>query len=199
MDSGAAPGDFAVVLRRLRESRSLTQEELAERSGLTAKAIGALERGERRRPYPHTVRSLADGLALDDDERSALVAAVPSRDAVARPALDAPLSASAGSAGSASSGPPHDGSAGALRAAGPDGVAVPHGMAGPGEAPRKGEPTASALAASSVPTAPATPLIGRDAEVDRLRALISRGTPAGHHHRAGWGRQDEALARSAGP
>ena len=97
MDSGAAPGDFAVVLRRLRESRSLTQEELAERSGLTAKAIGALERGERRRPYPHTVRSLADGLALDDDERSALVAAVPSRDAVARPALDAPLPESAGS------------------------------------------------------------------------------------------------------
>jgi transcriptional regulator with XRE-family HTH domain len=77
VDSGAAPGDFAVVLRRLRESRSLTQEELAERSGLTAKAIGALERGERRRPYPHTVRSLADGLTLDDDERSALVAAVP--------------------------------------------------------------------------------------------------------------------------
>ncbi len=113
MDSGAAPGDFAVVLRRLRESRSLTQEELAERSGLTAKAIGALERGERRRPYPHTVRSLADGLALDDDERAALVAAVPSRDAGARPALDAPLSASAGTAGSASSGPPHAGSAGA--------------------------------------------------------------------------------------
>ena len=89
MDSGAAPGDFAVVLRRLRESRSLTQEELAERSGLTAKAIGALERGERRRPYPHTVRSLADGLALDDDERSTLVTAVPSRDAVTRAPLDA--------------------------------------------------------------------------------------------------------------
>ena len=88
MDSGATPGDFAVTLRRLRESRSLTQEELAERAGLTAKAIGALERGERRRPYPHTVRSLADGLALDDDERSALVAAVPSRDAVAPPALE---------------------------------------------------------------------------------------------------------------
>ena len=85
MNTGAAPGDFAVVLRRLRESRSLTQEELAERSGLTAKAIGALERGERRRPYPHTVRSLADGLALDDDERASLVAAVPSRDAVPRP------------------------------------------------------------------------------------------------------------------
>ncbi|NHA66828.1 ATP-binding protein [Phycicoccus flavus] len=72
-------GDFAVLLRRLREARSVTQEELAGSSGVTAKAISALERGERRRPYPHTVRSLADGLGLTDDERAALVAAVPRR------------------------------------------------------------------------------------------------------------------------
>ncbi|GAA1510308.1 hypothetical protein GCM10009827_025630 [Dactylosporangium maewongense] len=86
MEGAAASGEFAAVLRRLREARSLTQEELAERSGLTAKAIGALERGERRRPYPHTVRSLADGLALDDGDRAALVAAVPSREASPPPA-----------------------------------------------------------------------------------------------------------------
>ncbi|GIJ70787.1 ATP-binding protein [Virgisporangium ochraceum] len=79
MQAAAEPGDFAVALRRLREARSLTQEELAERAGLTAKAVGALERGERRRPYPHTVRSLADGLGLGDDDRAALVAAVPHR------------------------------------------------------------------------------------------------------------------------
>lgn len=79
MEADAGPGGFAVVLRRLRESRSLTQEELAERSGVTAKAIGALERGERRRPYPHTVRSLADGLGLEDDERADLLLAVPRR------------------------------------------------------------------------------------------------------------------------
>ncbi len=72
-------GAFAGTLRRLRESRSLTQEELAERAGVTAKAIGALERGERRRPYPHTVRALADALRLDDEERAALVSAVPGR------------------------------------------------------------------------------------------------------------------------
>ena len=71
---------FAEVLRRLRESRSLTQEELAERAGITVKAVGALERGERRRPFPHTVRSLADALLLDEEERAALVAAVPSRE-----------------------------------------------------------------------------------------------------------------------
>jgi predicted ATPase/DNA-binding XRE family transcriptional regulator len=61
----------------LREAAGLTQEELASRADLTAKAISMLERGERRRPYPHTVRSLADALELSDDERAALMAAVP--------------------------------------------------------------------------------------------------------------------------
>ncbi|SDF07333.1 Predicted ATPase [Blastococcus aurantiacus] len=69
------PGAFAEGLRSLRERRSLTQEELAARAGLTGKAVGALERGERRRPYPHTIRALADALDLDDDERAALAAA----------------------------------------------------------------------------------------------------------------------------
>lgn len=70
------PGEFAEQLRRFRERLALSQEELAARSGLTGKAIGALERGERRRPYPHTVRALADALGLDDEERNALTAAV---------------------------------------------------------------------------------------------------------------------------
>jgi transcriptional regulator with XRE-family HTH domain len=48
--------NFGVRLRRLREAAGLTQEELASRAGLTAKAISMLERGERKRPYPHTVR-----------------------------------------------------------------------------------------------------------------------------------------------
>jgi transcriptional regulator with XRE-family HTH domain len=50
---------FGARLRGLREAAGLTQEELAERAGLTAKGISALERGARNRPYPHTVRSLA--------------------------------------------------------------------------------------------------------------------------------------------
>jgi predicted ATPase/DNA-binding XRE family transcriptional regulator len=68
---------FAAVLRRFRAVAGLTQEELAERAGLTAKAISALERGERRRPYPHTVRALAAALELDELDRASLVAAVP--------------------------------------------------------------------------------------------------------------------------
>ena len=52
--------DFGSQLRALRETAGLTQEELAERAGVTSYAVSALERGRRQRPYPHTVRSLAD-------------------------------------------------------------------------------------------------------------------------------------------
>jgi transcriptional regulator with XRE-family HTH domain len=72
---------FGVRLRRLREAAGLTQEELASRAGLTAKAISALERGERKRPYPHTVRSLADALELPEEERASFVASVRKKDA----------------------------------------------------------------------------------------------------------------------
>jgi transcriptional regulator with XRE-family HTH domain len=88
---------FGAHLRRLRGAAGLTQEELAERAGLTAKGISDLERG-RRRPYPHTVRSLADALGLSEEERGSLFAAVPKRgdagpatsSAVAEPTLPSP-------------------------------------------------------------------------------------------------------------
>ena len=80
---------FGTKLRQLREAASLTQEELAARAGLTAKGISDLERGERQRPYPHTVRSLADALELSEDERAALFAAVPKRSRGGRATLTA--------------------------------------------------------------------------------------------------------------
>src|SRR5687767_11453960 len=66
---------FGERLRRLRVAAGLSQEALAERSGLSAQAIGALETGKRRRPYPHTVASLADALGLSESERVALAEA----------------------------------------------------------------------------------------------------------------------------
>jgi predicted ATPase/transcriptional regulator with XRE-family HTH domain len=75
MDDAPGSRGFAELVRRFRDRAALSQEELAARAGLTGKAISALERGERRRPYPHTVRSLADALGLDDAERAALAAA----------------------------------------------------------------------------------------------------------------------------
>ena len=74
---------FGSSLRVLREAAGLTQEELAFRAGLSPNAIGALERGTRRRPYPHTVRSLSDALGLSEDERAALLAAIPGRNGAA--------------------------------------------------------------------------------------------------------------------
>ncbi len=67
---------FGELLRRYRERVGYSQEVLAERAGLTSKGVGALERGERQRPYPHTVRALSDALGLGDTERASLVAAV---------------------------------------------------------------------------------------------------------------------------
>ncbi len=71
--------DFGVQLRALRRAAGLTQEQLAERAGLSVQAIAALENGRSRRPYPHTVRALADALRLDPERRAALIAAVPGR------------------------------------------------------------------------------------------------------------------------
>jgi predicted ATPase/DNA-binding XRE family transcriptional regulator len=78
---------FGARLRQLREAAGLTQEELAGRAGLTAKAVSALERGERRRPYPHTVRSLADALELSEEERASLAEAVTRREHAAADAF----------------------------------------------------------------------------------------------------------------
>ncbi len=77
---------FGARLRQLREAAGLTQEELAQRAGLTARGISDLERGARNRPYPHTVRSLADALELTEDERAALFATVSKRDSGGRSA-----------------------------------------------------------------------------------------------------------------
>lgn len=70
---------LGTVLRALREDAGLSQEELAERAGLSPHAISALERGTRTRPYPHTLRALATALDLSEEQRASLLAAVPSR------------------------------------------------------------------------------------------------------------------------
>src|SRR3954454_23999729 len=76
-NAGERDGTFGARLRRAREAAGLSQEELAERAGVSPNTVGDLERGEHRRPYPATVRALADALALTDAERAALTAALP--------------------------------------------------------------------------------------------------------------------------
>jgi predicted ATPase/DNA-binding XRE family transcriptional regulator len=84
-----APGTFAGRLRELRRAAGLTQEELAARAGLSPAAVGTLERGVRSRPYPHTVRALADALNASEEERAALLASVPERGGVTPPVTEA--------------------------------------------------------------------------------------------------------------
>jgi predicted ATPase/DNA-binding XRE family transcriptional regulator len=67
---------FAALLRRHRVATGLSQEALAERAGLSARAVSDLERGARRAPYRETVRLLADALQLSDDDHTALEAAI---------------------------------------------------------------------------------------------------------------------------
>lgn len=74
---GSHPSSFGAQLRRYREAAGLSQEDLAERAKLAAKAIGALERGERRRPYPRTVQMLAAALQLSETQRREFIASVP--------------------------------------------------------------------------------------------------------------------------
>src|SRR6478736_6765415 len=78
-DGGDQRVPFSVRLRQARQAVGLTQEELAERAGLTPNAVGSLERGEHRHPYPATVRALAEALGLTELERAALARSVPMR------------------------------------------------------------------------------------------------------------------------
>ena len=54
---------------------ALTQEALAERAGVSVRAISDLERGARSHPYRETASLLANALGLTGSERTALLAA----------------------------------------------------------------------------------------------------------------------------
>ena len=60
---------FSILLRRHRVAAGLTQEELAERALISVRTISDAERGIARRPQMHTMRQLADGLALEGESR----------------------------------------------------------------------------------------------------------------------------------
>lgn len=55
---------FGALLRHHRLAAGLTQEQLAERAGVSPRAVIALERGERRRPHGQTIQLLAAALHL---------------------------------------------------------------------------------------------------------------------------------------
>jgi transcriptional regulator with XRE-family HTH domain len=70
--AGITIDDSHGVPRRAR----LSQDELAERAGLSRRGISDLERGERRMPHPVTVRRLVEALGLSEAERAEFAAAL---------------------------------------------------------------------------------------------------------------------------
>src|SRR5690242_18222544 len=67
--------NFGELLRRYRLAAGLTQEELAERAGVSARGVSDLERGARGLPRRETLQLLLKALDLAPAERAALVAA----------------------------------------------------------------------------------------------------------------------------
>src|SRR5579864_4275231 len=68
--------NFGALLRSYRTRAGLTQEQLAERAGLSRRGIADLERGARRTPHEHTVERLGSALGLSQADRTALVDSV---------------------------------------------------------------------------------------------------------------------------
>jgi predicted ATPase/transcriptional regulator with XRE-family HTH domain/Tfp pilus assembly protein PilF len=68
-------GSFGTLLKRYRLTASLTQEGLAERAGISARAVSDLERDAGRTPRQDTVLLLAEALGLDATHRARFIAA----------------------------------------------------------------------------------------------------------------------------
>ena len=67
-------GVFAIRLRALRQAAGISQQELADRSGLSVRAISNLERGRTRWPYRNSLERLADSLTLAGTQREDFIA-----------------------------------------------------------------------------------------------------------------------------
>ena len=68
------PKPFGGVLERLRHAAGLPQEALAERAGLSVRALSELERNRTRTPRLESVTLLADAVMLEPRQRAPLLA-----------------------------------------------------------------------------------------------------------------------------
>jgi predicted ATPase/DNA-binding XRE family transcriptional regulator len=81
--SGGYESSLARMLRRNRDALGLTQEELAERAGISSRAVSDIERGRRRLIYRDTAKRLTKALQLGPEESAEFEAAARGRAAQA--------------------------------------------------------------------------------------------------------------------
>ena len=73
------PPRFSSLLRHHRRAAGLTQEDLAERAGLSPRTVSDLERGLKSTPQAATLEMLMGALELSDEDRRGLTASIPQR------------------------------------------------------------------------------------------------------------------------
>jgi len=151
-------GGFGTLLRGYRSASGLTQEDLAERSGVSVRAIADMERGRTARPFRHSVHRLADALELRGAEREQLENAC--RSVAASFLLNAGRDAIGAAAGQGLSAPGPENGRG--RSAVP-GQATGRGQ---GTVPRQLPPSAADF-------------VGRGDELRELNGALARREPAG--------------------
>ncbi|MDG4860613.1 helix-turn-helix domain-containing protein [Streptomyces sp. T-3] len=85
--------DLGTLLRKLRDASNLTQEQVAERSGVSVRTIRRLESGRSANHRMGTVNLLADALDLTEEDRRRLAASLarPSNSPAARAGVAAEL------------------------------------------------------------------------------------------------------------
>jgi transcriptional regulator with XRE-family HTH domain len=76
---------FGARLRACRQSAGMSQQELAERSGLSVRTVSDLERGRTKFPYQDSLGRLADALGLRDPARTEFITAAGRRLAPQQP------------------------------------------------------------------------------------------------------------------
>jgi transcriptional regulator with XRE-family HTH domain len=89
MNTGQVSSPFGALLKGHRLARGLSQEALAERAGISLRAVSDLERGLNRAPRKDTLALLVAALQLAPEEQGALEATASS--VVRRVSMGLPL------------------------------------------------------------------------------------------------------------